>query len=99
MHVDAKLVRRVVSGDRESAGRVVEAVWLDAFRIALSVTWDENSAEDAAQEACTEMPLSLAGGAPRRRSMKERQQGPSALRGARRCTETTARSPASSLCG
>lgn len=57
--VDAELLARVSGGDREAAGRLVEGLWPDAYRIARMVTQNSQTAEDAAQSACIEMLNSL----------------------------------------
>ena len=59
MLVDTELIRLVSGGDREAAGHLVESVWTDAYRIARTVAADQQTAEDAAQEACIEMLTSL----------------------------------------
>lgn len=49
----------VTGGDEGAAAQLVEDVWPDAYRIALSVTGEAGLAEDAAQEACVAMLLQL----------------------------------------
>lgn len=59
MRVGPDLLNLVVQGDRVAAGQLVEGVWPDAYRIALTVTRTPQIAEDTAQEACIEMLASL----------------------------------------
>lgn len=47
-----KLIDAARRGRRPDIEALIEAVWGDAFRIALSVVRDRTLAEDAAQEAC-----------------------------------------------
>ncbi len=59
MEVALDLVQAARGGDRRSLHDLVEAVWPDAYRIAMSVVHDRLMAEDAAQEACARVLVSL----------------------------------------
>ncbi len=59
MEVALDLVQAARSGDRDRLHRLVEAVWPDALRIAMSVLHDRAMAEDAAQEACARLLVSV----------------------------------------
>jgi RNA polymerase sigma-70 factor, ECF subfamily len=59
MEVALDLVQAAQSGDTDRLHRLVETIWPDAFRIAMSVLHDRALAEDAAQEACARVLVSL----------------------------------------
>jgi RNA polymerase sigma-70 factor, ECF subfamily len=52
LHLESDLVRRAQSEGGAALERVIEAVWPEAFRIAVGILRDRGLAEDAAQEAC-----------------------------------------------
>ncbi len=59
MEVALDLVQAARAGNRDRLHELVQAVWPDAFRIAMSVLHDAQMAEDAAQEACARLLTSL----------------------------------------
>lgn len=59
MQAALDLVQAARNGDRRRLHDLVETVWPDAFRIAMSVVHDRAMAEDAAQEACARVLVSL----------------------------------------
>lgn len=61
MNVDSDLLASAAAGDHEAAGRLIEEIWPDAYRIALMVTGSPHTAEDASQEACIQMLKALPG--------------------------------------
>ena len=46
------LIEAAQTGDRTELGRLLEAVWPDAYRLAYSILCDRAAAEDATQDAC-----------------------------------------------
>lgn len=53
--VPTEIVEAARAGDPADIERLLETVWVDAYRLAMSITAQAQSAEDAAQDACVVM--------------------------------------------
>lgn len=59
MDIDARLVAAARSGDSDAVSRLFERHWIDAWRLARSITGSEATADDVAQEAIVKAMSSL----------------------------------------
>ena len=58
--VPTEIIEAARCGDSADIERLLEAVWVDAYRLARAIVDHAQSAEDAAQEACVIMSRSIA---------------------------------------